>query len=91
MARISRIGHYVQTLKEQDILAKVNTVLGPLDTSELGFTLAHEHILNSSARIQQVYSERHGKAEIYVMSASGFGQTTLTDNPANDLDPSWGP
>jgi phosphotriesterase-related protein len=35
----------------------VNTVLGPRDSSELGFTLSHEHILLSSAGIQDVFPE----------------------------------
>ncbi|MCJ7833209.1 MAG: hypothetical protein MUQ20_02340, partial [Deltaproteobacteria bacterium] len=26
-------------------MAKVNTVLGPMDTGDLGFTLMHEHLL----------------------------------------------
>jgi phosphotriesterase-related protein len=30
---------------ETDILGKAQTVLGPIDTDELGITLAHEHIL----------------------------------------------
>ena len=29
----------------------VNTVLGPIDTSKLGFTLSHEHIIASSAGV----------------------------------------
>jgi phosphotriesterase-related protein len=38
-------------------LSKVNTVLGPKDSSELGFTLSHEHILLSSAGIQDTFPE----------------------------------
>ena len=38
-------------------MATVNSVLGPLDTSDLGFTLSHEHILLSSAGIRHVYPE----------------------------------
>ena len=38
-------------------MANVNSVLGPLDTSDLGFTLSHEHILLSSAGIRHVYPE----------------------------------
>ena len=29
--------------------------------------------------------------EIFVMNADGSGQMNLTNNPANDLDPCWGP
>lgn len=38
-------------------MATVNTVLGPVDTSDLGFTLSHEHVLISSAGIQQTFPE----------------------------------
>lgn len=38
-------------------MATVNTVLGPINTRELGFTLTHEHITNTSAGIPQVYPE----------------------------------
>jgi Tol biopolymer transport system component len=37
------------------------------------------------------YSERDGNAEIYVMNADGSGQTRLTDNAADDMDPNWSP
>ncbi len=32
-------------------MATVNTVLGPVGTSDLGFTLSHEHVLLSAAGI----------------------------------------
>jgi len=35
----------------------VNSVLGSLDASKLGFTLSHEHVLISSAGISQVHPE----------------------------------
>lgn len=35
----------------------MNTVLGPQDSSELGFTLSHEHILLSSAGIEDTFPE----------------------------------
>ena len=35
----------------------VNTVLGPVDVNDLGFTLMHEHVLNSSAGIPQTFPE----------------------------------
>jgi len=38
-------------------MATVNTVLGPVDTSNLGFTLTHEHIMTSAAGIRQTYPE----------------------------------
>ncbi len=36
-------------------------------------------------------SIRDGNEDIYVMNADGSGQTRLTDDPANDLSPSWSP
>jgi len=36
-------------------------------------------------------SERDGNAEIYLMETDGSGQTRLTDDPAEDRDPSWAP
>ena len=38
-------------------MTTVNTVLGPRDSSELGFTLSHEHISLSSAGIQDTFPE----------------------------------
>jgi len=38
-------------------LSIVNTVLGPRESSELGFTLSHEHILLSSAGIEDTFPE----------------------------------
>ena len=35
----------------------INTVLGPIEAADLGFTLSHEHVLESSAGIQQIYPE----------------------------------
>ena len=35
----------------------VNSVLGPIETADLGFTLPHEHVMISSAGIQHVYPE----------------------------------
>ena len=36
-------------------MATVNTVLGPVEASELGFTLSHEHVLLSAAGVAQTY------------------------------------
>jgi phosphotriesterase-related protein len=38
-------------------MAIISSVLGPLDTSKLGITLAHEHILSSNAGIPQNFPE----------------------------------
>jgi dipeptidyl aminopeptidase/acylaminoacyl peptidase len=36
-------------------------------------------------------SDRDGNREVYVMNANGTGQTNLTNNVAQDDNPSWGP
>ncbi len=41
-------------------MATVNSVLGPLDTSDLGYTLTHEHICGSLAGIPHEYPEFFG-------------------------------
>ena len=38
-------------------MAIINSVLGPLDTADLGFTLPHEHLVDSSAGIPNTYDE----------------------------------
>ena len=34
-------------------------------------------------------SHRDNNAEIHIMSSNGYGQQNLTNNPANDWEPSW--
>ena len=38
-------------------MSNIESVLGPMETSDLGFTLSHEHIVVSSAGIPQIYPE----------------------------------
>jgi len=42
----------------------VESVLGPLDSSKLGFTLMHEHIIGAAAGIPQAYPELLGKGYV---------------------------
>jgi phosphotriesterase-related protein len=44
-------------------MATINSVLGPLETADLGFTLTHEHIFTASAGILQTYPELFGDFE----------------------------
>ena len=39
----------------------------------------------------QLYSNRGGDFEIYVLNAARTGKTNLTNNPASDTSPSWSP
>ena len=48
----------------------VNTVLGPIDTSKLGFTLSHEHIIASSAGVWQAWPQLFGGHEKFIAAAS---------------------
>ena len=41
-------------------MTTINSVLGPLDTANLGFTLMHEHIMTASAGVYQDYPELLG-------------------------------
>ena len=38
-------------------MSAISSVLGPIDTADLGFTLSHEHVMITSAGIQYVYPE----------------------------------
>lgn len=38
-------------------MSMINSVLGPLDTANIGYTLSHEHVLVASAGIQQAFPE----------------------------------
>ena len=72
-------------------MTTINSVLGPLDTSDLGFTLSHEHVLVASAGIQHVYPEfidREGtieKAVAQLTQAYGEGLRTIVDVTTIDL------
>ncbi len=69
----------------------INSVLGPLDTADMGFTLTHEHIMVSSAGIQTTYPEfldRQGTLERAVADLTesyGEGLRTLVDVSTLDL------
>lgn len=59
----------------------INTVLGPLPADQLGFTLAHEHVVVTSAGIPHVFPEAvdreqaiaHGTRELAEAKAEGLG------------------
>jgi len=48
----------------------VNTVLGPIDTAKIGFTLSHEHIIASSAGIWQAWPELFGGRARFIATAA---------------------
>ena len=72
-------------------MTTINSVLGPMDTSELGFTLSHEHVIVTSAGIQYVYPEfidRAGSIERGIAdlrTAYSEGLRTIIDVSTLDL------
>ncbi len=50
-------------------MAQVQTVKGPIDTSELGSVLMHEHVFVLSSEIMQNYPEDWGEEEVRVKAA----------------------
>ncbi len=72
-------------------MAVINSVLGPLQTRDLGFTLSHEHVLVTSAGIQHVYPEfidREGtikRAVADLKQAYSEGLRTIVDVTTMDL------
>lgn len=72
-------------------MAVISSVLGPLQTRDLGFTLSHEHVLVTSAGIQHVYPEyidREGtikRAVADLKQAYSEGLRTIVDVTTMDL------
>ena len=72
-------------------MVSINSVLGPLDTADLGFTLSHEHVLVTSAGIQYVYPEfidREGtisRGIADLRTAHSEGLRTIVDVTTIDL------
>lgn len=73
-------------------MATVNSVLGPLDTADLGFTLTHEHLFTASAGIQQTFPELFGdfdrlreQVALSLNEAKEGGVKTIVDLSTMDL------
>ncbi|MFN8523727.1 MAG: phosphotriesterase-related protein [Chloroflexota bacterium] len=73
-------------------MALINSVLGPLDTAELGYTLSHEHIVTGSAGIRQTFPELYGDfkrleevAVATLIEARDGGVRTIVDLTTMDL------
>ena len=72
-------------------MTNVNTVLGPVDTSDLGFTLSHEHVGTNAAGIRHTYPEfidRSGmmeQATAALKEAYAEGLRTMVDVSPFDL------
>jgi phosphotriesterase-related protein len=71
-------------------MATINSVLGPLDTARMGFTLAHEHVVVSSAGLPHVFPEIvHPQAQDWAVeelsAARAGGLGTIVDVSTFDL------
>ena len=72
-------------------MATINSVLGPLYITDLGFTLSHEHVMVGSAGIQYVYPEFIQRDEVIrdgirdLKEAYGEGVRTIVDVTTMDL------
>lgn len=71
-------------------MATVNSVLGPIDTKDLGFTLMHEHILVGFAGVYQDYPELIGddplgRAVDKLKQTKEGGVNTIVDATTTDL------
>ena len=71
-------------------MTMINSVLGPLDTAKLGFTLMHEHLIVASASIPQDYAELLGPGYLdrivrALTQAKDAGIDTIVDTTTVDL------
>lgn len=71
-------------------MTTINSVLGPLDTAALGFTLMHEHLIVASAGIPQNYPELLGDGFMDrivdgLLQAREGGINTIVDATTLDL------
>jgi phosphotriesterase-related protein len=72
-------------------MSTVNSVLGPMDTSDMGFTLSHEHVLITSAGIQATFPEFVPRDEAITEGIQIFkdaragGLQTIFDLTTHDL------
>jgi len=66
-------------------MGAINSILGELDTGDLGFTLTHEHIWQSSAGINVTYPEFFDRQAIV---DAGEPAAVATKTPPRTLLPS---
>jgi len=71
-------------------MATVNSVLGSLDTADLGFTLMHEHVMVAAAGVYRDYPEllgpdRMGRVVRRLGAAKAGGIDTIVDATTLDL------
>jgi phosphotriesterase-related protein len=83
---VSRLGNR----QEETNMKTVNSVLGPINTGELGFTLMHEHVIVAAAGITQDYPELLGERLLdrivqKLTEVKNAGISTVVDATTLDL------
>ena len=71
-------------------MTQINSVLGPIDSSDLGFTLMHEHVMVAASGLSKSYpdllgSNREERAIACLKKAKAKGINTLLDATTFDL------
>jgi phosphotriesterase-related protein len=78
-------------LEEATVLTTLNTVLGPVQSEDLGFTLIHEHVGTNAAGLRHTYPEFIDRSGIIEQSAAALkeaydeGLRTMVDVSTFDL------
>ena len=70
-------------------MATINSVSGPIDTADLGFTLMHEHILVQSPGVKENFAMFDREVELAnavqrLKDVQGRGVKTLVDLTVGD-------
>ena len=58
-------------------MGNINTVLGPIDSSELGVTISHEHIATGSAGMHRTYPQFFDREAVIARMAEAGIETTI--------------
>ena len=71
-------------------MTQINSVLGPIDSSDLGFTLMHEHVMVAASGLSKSYPDllgpnREERAIACLQKAKAAGINTLLDATTFDL------
>ncbi len=67
----------------------INSVLGPMDTANLGFTLPHEHLINSSAGVNATYGELVDRPGALETAVKDLTQATSKASTPSSRYPRW--
>ena len=78
------------TNRPESLMATINSVLGPLDSKDLGFTLMHEHVMVAASGLSTHYPDllgpnREQRAIAALKKAKAGGIQTMLDATTFDL------